>query len=211
MTPVRIVMIEDNAPYAGSLEKFFRHPDHGIGCVAIYPNAEDALRHIPAVRPDVALVDLHLPGMGGVECIAALKDLQPELLSLVLTTFDDSNLLFAALKAGACGYLLKNTPPGEVAEAIHQARAGGSPMSLQIARKVVNHFHRQSKPAIHSVLSEREREVIRLLANGDRYKDIAASLFVSIETVRSHIKNIYTKLHANSRTEAVNNFRGEDR
>ena len=119
--------------------------------------------------------------------------------------------LFDALKAGACGYLLKSTPPAEVAAAIHQARGGGSPMSPQIARKVVNHFHQQPRSAIQSVLSEREHEVIELLAKGSRYKDIAASLFVSLETVRSHIKSIYDKLHANSRTEAVNKFRGESR
>lgn len=211
MQPVRTVMIEDNAAYAASLAKFFQHPAHGIECVAIYPNAETALERIAMDQPDLALVDLHMPGMGGVECIAALAELQPSLLSLVLTTFDDSDLLFDALKAGACGYLLKSMPPAEVADAIHQARAGGSPMSLQIARKVVNHFRRQSEPAAPSVLSAREHEVVNLLATGARYKEIAASLGVSIETVRSHIKNIYAKLHVNSRTEAINKFRRNDR
>ncbi|MFO1522396.1 MAG: response regulator transcription factor [Kiritimatiellia bacterium] len=173
----------------------------------MYPTAADALRNSAKARADVALVDLHLPGMGGVECIAALKAAQPALLSLVLTTFDESELLFDALKAGACGYLLKRTPPADIVEAIHQARAGGSPMSLQIARKVVSHFHQATAPPLQSVLSDREQAVIQLLAKGARYKDIAESLYVSIETVRSHIKNIYTKLQAHSRTEAVNKFR----
>lgn len=144
MQSVKIVMIEDNAAYADSLARFFRHPSHGIECLAIYPNAETALADIPADPPEVALVDLHMPGMGGVEGIAKLVERHPALISLVLTTFDDSNLLFDALKAGACGYLLKSTPPAEVADAIHQVRAGGSPMSLRIARKVVNHFRSQS-------------------------------------------------------------------
>ncbi len=149
-----------------------------------------------------------MPGMGGVECIARLAGLDPAPIPLVLTTFDDSNLLFDALKAGACGYLLKTASPAEVAEAIHQVRAGGSPMSLRIARKVVNHFRRQAKPATPGVLSVREQEVVDQLATGARYKEIASSLGVSIETVRSHIKNIYGKLHVNSRTEAVNKLRG---
>lgn len=209
MQSVKIVMIEDNTAYAESLARFFRHPAHGIECIAIYPNAETALAHIPDVQPEVALVDLHMPGMGGVECIAKLVAKHSALIPLVLTTFDDSNLLFDALKAGACGYLLKSTPPGEVAEAIHQVRAGGSPMSLRIARKVVNHFRGQAKPAAPAVLSVREQDVLDLLATGARYKEIASNLGVSIETVRSHIKNIYGKLHVNSRTEAINKFRGD--
>jgi DNA-binding NarL/FixJ family response regulator len=208
MQPVKIVMIEDNAAYADSLARYFRHPAHGIECIAIHPDAESALARIPGERPEVALVDLHMPGMGGVECIARLAGLDPAPIPLVLTTFDDSNLLFDALKAGACGYLLKTASPAEVAEAIHQVRAGGSPMSLRIARKVVNHFRRQAKPAAPSVLSVREQEVVDQLATGARYKEIASNLGVSIETVRSHIKNIYGKLHVNSRTEAVNKLRG---
>lgn len=207
MSIVRTALIEDHAPYARSLEKFFHDPEHEIECVAIYPNAEAALTKICVDAPEVVLVDIHLPTMGGVECIAALKKLQPSLLCLVLTTFDDAYILFDALKAGACGYLLKSTPPAEVAAAVHQVRAGGSPMSPQIARKVVSHFHQQPKSAIQSVLSEREHEVIELLAKGDRYKDIAASLFISLDTVRSHVRSIYEKLHASSRTDALNKFR----
>ena len=209
MTAIRIAMIEDNAPYAATLGNFLRHPDHGIEWTGIYPDSETAIKQLPRDAPDVVLVDMHLPGLDGVACIAALKEKLPGLLCLVLTTFDDSQLLFDALKAGACGYLLKSTPPHEVAAAIHQARAGGSPMSPQIARKVVSHFHRKPATAPHTALTDREREVIGLLAKGARYKEIAAELFISIETVRSHIKKIYDKLHATSRTEAINRFRGE--
>ena len=207
MPAVLTAMIEDNGPYARSLENFFRHPEHGILCVAVYPHAEAALAGIPADLPEVVLVDIHLPAMGGVECIAALRDRHPALLCLVLTTFDDSCILFDALKAGACGFLLKSTPPAEVVAAIHQARTGGSPMSPQIARKVVSHFHQQPKSGLKSVLSEREHEVIELLAKGGRYKDIASDLFISLDTVRSHIRSIYDKLHVSSRTEALNKFR----
>lgn len=209
MPAIRIVMIEDAAPFARTLAKFFRLDPSGIDCVAIYPTAEEALRNVMTEKPDVALVDVNLPGASGIECVARLKELCPSVLCLILTMYEDAPVIFDALKAGACGYLLKRTPPEEIAAAIVQAQAGGSPMSPQIARQVVNYFHRSPRADGLSVLTAREREVLELLATGSLYKEIAARLGMSFDTVRTHLRNIYEKLHVHSRTEAVVKYLGK--
>ena len=203
MSTVRIAMIEDAAPFARALEKFFRLGDAQIQCIAIYPTAEAALKGIPLDPPHIALVDVNLPGMNGIECVARLSALCPTVLPLILTTYEDAPLIFDALKAGACGYLLKRTPPTEIAAAILQAHAGGSPMSPQIARQVVGYFHRTPATDGLTILTPREREVLDLLDTGSLYKQIAARLGVSLDTVRTHLRKIYEKLHVHSRTEAV--------
>ena len=147
MSNVRLAMIEDAAPFARALEKFFRAGDFGIECVAIYPTAEEALRGVPDAAPQVALVDVNLPGMNGIECVARLKSVCPAVVCLILTMYEDAPVIFDALKAGACGYLLKRTPPEEIAAAVVQAHAGGSPMSPRIARQVVSFFHRRPAEA----------------------------------------------------------------
>jgi len=205
---IRIVLIEDAAPFARALQKYFRLGDEPIECGAIYPTAEAALQALPQDPPDLALVDVNLPGMSGIECVARLRTTCPDLLCLILTMYEDGPVIFDALKAGACGYLLKRTPPAEIAAAIVQARAGGSPMSPQIARQVVNFFHRTPAPDGLAVLTTREREVLGLLANGSMYKEIAATLGVSLDTVRTHLRKIYEKLHVHSRTEAVVKYLG---
>ncbi len=203
MSAVRVAMIEDAAPFARALEKFFRLGEAEIECIAIYPTAEAALKGIVQNAPDLALVDVNLPGMNGIECVARLSALCPSVLYLILTTYEDAPMIFDALKAGACGYLLKRTPPSEIAAAILQARDGGSPMSPQIARQVVGFFHRTPATDGLSVLTPREREVLDLLATGSLYKQIAGQLGVSLDTVRTHLRKIYEKLHVHSRTEAV--------
>lgn len=203
MSQTRIAIIEDDAPFAAALKKYLRDPALGITCTAVYPTAEEALKKLPLEPPDVALVDLNLPDMNGIQCISRLKIQCPSLLCLVLTSYDNHSSIFDALAAGASGYLLKRTPPAEIVTAIQQVRAGGSPMSPLIARQVVNFFHRTPPAANEAALTEREHEVIKLLASGAMYKEIAGDLDVSIETVRSHVKKIYDKLHAHSRTEAV--------
>jgi len=209
MHTVRLAIIEDAAPFAEALEKFLRADEFGIECVAVYPTAEAAIRAIQKDRPDVALVDVHLPGMNGIECVARLKTRCPSLICLILTVYEDPPVIFDALKAGACGYLLKRTPPEEIAAAIVQAHAGGSPMSPQIARQVVSFFHRSLPADGLAVLTSREREVLELLATGSLYKEIGTRLGVSLDTVRSHLRNIYEKLHVHSRTEAVVKYLGK--
>lgn len=175
-----------------------------------YESGEDALRGIPEAVPDVVLMDIKLPGMSGIQCVAELKGKFPRLQILMLTTYEDSKLIFDSLRAGASGYLLKNVPPQEVVQAVEQVSAGGSPMSMAIARKVVGYFQqmKQVKSEL-DVLSKREQEILALLAKGYLYKEIADQLGISTGTVRVHLHTVYEKLHVSSRTEAVVKFLGK--
>ncbi len=211
MSPVRTALIEDSAPFSRALEVFFGRPGSGIECVAVYTSAEEALREIPGNEPEVALVDMNLPGASGIECVARLKTIAPSVLCLVLTIFEDAPMIFEALKAGACGYLLKRTPPAKIADAIIQVRAGGSPMSLPVARQVVSFFHARPPSKELSALTEREHEVLDRLAAGERYQEIADGLGISIHTIRAHLRKVYEKLHVHSRTEAVLKFLDQPR
>ena len=208
-TNIPIVLIEDNEPYARALEKFFKLPGSNIDCRAIYGSTELALLEIPANPPAVVLVDINLPGRNGIECIAELKALCPQVICLVLTMYEEDHLIFDALRAGACGYLLKRTPPAEIAEALRVARDGGSPMSPHIARQVVSFFHRSPSPKPERALTAREHDVLDLLIVGKSYKDIAQHLGVSVDTVRSHVRKVYDKLHIHSRTEVILKFGGK--
>jgi DNA-binding NarL/FixJ family response regulator len=173
-------------------------------CVAGYRCAETSIRHLPSNPPHVVLMDINLPKMSGIAATARLKTLRPDLCVIMLTTFDDNELIFGALRAGACGYLLKRCTPASLLEAIHEAHRGGAPMSSEIARQVVRFFHAKEEPAAPaSVLTARERELLSLLAKGRHYKEIASQLGISVDTVRSHIRRIYERLHVHSRTEAV--------
>ncbi|MCX6872978.1 MAG: response regulator transcription factor [Verrucomicrobia bacterium] len=205
-SPIPIVLIEDNEPYAMALRKFFALPGSAVDCRAIYGTAELALLEIPKKPPSVALVDINLPGTNGIECIARLKESCPDLVCLVLTMYEEDHLIFDALRAGACGYLLKRTPPADIASAIQVASAGGSPMSPHIARQVVGFFHRSPPPKPDRALTSREQEVLNLLIEGKFYKEIANALGVTIDTVRTHIRKIYDKLHIHSRTEIIMKF-----
>ena len=211
MSPVRTALIEDSAPFSRALEVFFGRPGSDIQCVAVYTSAEEALREIPGNEPEVALVDMNLPGASGIECVARLKAIAPSVLCLVLTIFEDAPMIFEALKAGACGYLLKRTPPAKIADAIIQVRAGGSPMSLPVARQVVSFFHARPPSKELSALTEREHEVLDRLAAGERYQEIADGLGISIHTIRAHLRKVYEKLHVHSRTEAVLKFLDQPR
>lgn len=206
--PVRTAIIEDNSPFAQTIVRHFSRPDSVVQCTAIYSSAEEAIKKLPSDPPQVAMVDIKLPGMSGIECIAHLREVCPEVIFLVLTSFDEDELVFEALKAGACGYLLKRTGPDELTAAINEAMAGGAPMSPQIARQVVSYFHPQQAQRLPSVLSEREDMIVELLAKGLRYKEISDQLGLSFETIRSYVKRIYGKLHVHSRTEAVTKWIG---
>ncbi len=175
--------------------------------VEIYPflNGESALKFLEPTKVEVVLFDIVLPGMSGIECLYRLKGIHPEIKCMMLTNFDDADNIFKALRAGASSYILKNTSPEKIIDAIQELDHGGSPMSSQIARKVLDIFHQHVNAVSPSFLSlsVREQELIQLLAQGFRYKEIASRLFISEDTVRTHIRNIYSKLHVNCRLEAL--------
>ena len=173
-------------------------------CAGCYRDGEEALNQIPKAAPDVILMDINLPKMSGIECVRKLKPLVPPAQILMLTVYEDSDKIFNSLLAGASGYLLKRTPQAEIFEAIAEVHRGNSPMSGHIARKVVQYFNQRGSAETQlEKLSKREREVLDHLAQGIPYKEIADVLSLSIDTVRMHIKGIYSKLHVHSRGEAV--------
>lgn len=178
----------------------------GYECVATFENGEDAIARIPQLAPDVVMVDIHLPGVSGIACVHQLKALCPGTQFIMCTSLEDADNIFNALQAGATGYLTKSTPPQKILEAIIDAHNGGSPMSSQIARKVISYFQQPpvKKNEELEKLSTREQEILQYLSKGYRYKEIAALLFINIETVRKHIHNIYEKLQVGSRTDALN-------
>lgn len=200
---ITFALVEDVASTREHLLAVLRRAPE-LKCLRACASGEEALRLLPDDAPDVVLMDLHLPGMSGVQCVSRLKQRLPRTQVLVLTTYDDADRIFDSLRAGASGYLLKSTPPDSLVEAIIQVRAGGSPMSMGIARKVVSHFQRLPSPTadLHQ-LTPRELEVLTLLAQGLHYKEISEQLGVSLATVRTHLHAIYGKLHVQSRTEAV--------
>jgi DNA-binding NarL/FixJ family response regulator len=170
----------------------------------IYPDAESALEGMKSACPEVVLMDIQLPGMSGIECVAKLKEIHPEAQVLMVTVYDNNDRIFDALAAGASGYLLKRDAPTKLLDALDELLAGGSPMSGAIARKVVQHFQATppSKNEDHN-LTPREKQILELLVKGGLYKEIAWDLGIGVETVRTHLHNIYGKLHVRTRTEAV--------
>jgi len=207
---IRVSIVEDSRGTRESLTELLdRAPT--IRCVGAHPSGEEALQQIPAEAPDVVLMDINLPQMNGIECVAQLKKQQPGLQVLMLTTYEEGDLIFDSLRKGASGYLLKNMPPAELVQAIEQVHAGGAPMSMQIARKVVSHFQQIKKPQSDmDQLTKREHEILALLAKGFLYKEIADQLGVALSTVRAHLHTVYEKLHVQSRTEAVVKFLGRE-
>lgn len=205
MTTVAIV--EDNAVVGASLRRIVESATD-CSCVGVWRSGEEALEKVPAFLPDVVLMDIHMPGITGIETTARLKQMMPDLLVIMVTVYRDHDKIFDALKAGACGYLLKRSSPDEVRRAIADVRTGGAPMSAEIARRVVEAFHRQPKPAEEAArLSKRETEILELLTQGLANKEIADRLGLSVETVRVHPRRIYDKLHVHSRTEAAMKYR----
>lgn len=176
----------------------------GLRTCGAYPSMERALAGLGTSEPDIALCDIQLPGMSGIEGVRLLKARLPSLQILMLTVFADNEHVFEAICAGASGYLLKDTPPTRLVEAIHELHAGGAPMSPEIARKVVTMFSRVAPPTREETkLSSREEEILKLLAEGHSYKTAARALSLSIDTIRFHIRHIYQKLHVHSKSEAV--------
>ena len=203
---IKISIIEDNADMRDSVALLLNQAP-GLRCVSTYASAEAAVRDLPHQKPDVALVDIHLPGMSGIECVAKLKEQLPHLQMLMLTRYEQSDMIFDSIRAGASGYLLKHTPAAELIQAVEQVHAGGAPMTMQIARKVINHFRQIPEPTSEmEKLTPRELEALTLLAKGYIYKEIADHLGVTINTLRNHLRAIYDKLHVHSRTEATVKF-----
>jgi len=207
--PISVSIVEDNDKLRGTLAKVIGRAE-GFRFASDYGSAEDALAGLPKVKPDVVLMDINLPGMNGVECVRQLKVLLPTTQIMMLTVYEDTENIFNALAAGASGYMLKRTPVKELIEAIHEVKRGGSPMTTHIARKVVLSFQKTSgqQQAANelSELSEREQQVLDLLAQGLIYKEIADKLEISYETVHTYIRRIYEKLQVRTRTEAVAKF-----
>lgn len=214
MMPIRVCIVEDNRDIRQALEQILELSP-GFEWAGSYSSGEDALVGIPLTAPQVVLMDIHLGGVDGIECVRILKRRHPEILFMMCTVYEDDAKIFEALRAGASGYVLKKTTPDKLLEAIRELHQGGSPMSSQIARKVVAAFQDQGKVGVTSEetdrldsLSKRELEILEMLAKGMIYKEISVSLFISPETVRKHVYHIYEKLHVNNRVEAINKFFG---
>lgn len=205
MKKISVAIVEDSEVVRLMLQQTIRKSKN-FTCVQTYITAEDALKFLPKFSVDIVLMDIHLPGINGIDCIKKLKNKLPDTQFIMCTTSHEDEHIFDALKAGATGYLLKNLKGEELINALHELHEGGSPMSATIARKVVNAFAKpkDEKPQMPVELTAREKELLQLLANGLMYKDIADRLTVSLDTVKKHCGNIYKKLHVSSRSEAIN-------
>jgi DNA-binding NarL/FixJ family response regulator len=200
---IRIAVVEDDKMVREVLE-ILLNGSPGFSCVAVYGNGEDAVAGLREVNPDVVLMDINLPGINGIECIIRLKELGLPMLFIMLTIFEDADAIFQSLSAGASGYLLKGTPPAKLLEAIQDVYQGGSPMSREIARKVIQSFQQPASNSVtENILTKREEEILACLVKGLLYKEIANLLFIGVETVRTHIRHIYEKLQVRTRSEAI--------
>ncbi len=204
MATIHVAIIEDDDEIRESMREFLSTTDDLI-CTGAYPCAEDFIKEFRNLEVDVALMDITLPGMSGIQCVMQLKPVRPEVQFLMCTSHGDAQKTFDSLCAGATGYLLKNSSPQQLFDAIRDIHKGGSPMSAQIARLVVNSFPEKGKDQeLFESFTAREQEIITALSKGYSYKEIADNLLISIETVRTYLRNIYEKLHVHSKVEALN-------
>jgi DNA-binding NarL/FixJ family response regulator len=206
---ITLAIVEDLDEVREGLKQFISlNPEFKV--LDTYKTAEEAAYEIPRQKPDIAIMDISLPGMSGIDCIKEIKNKVPQTQFMMFTVYENDEKVFEALKAGASGYLLKNTGLVQMIEALKELHTGGSPMSANIARKLVKAFHEQGKDATPvEALSPRENETLQLLAKGLLYKEIADQLHISTSTVRQHIHKIYEKLHVQNRTEAINKVFGK--
>jgi DNA-binding NarL/FixJ family response regulator len=210
MKKVPIAIVEDNHDIRQALSDIIELSDeYELACACV--NGEDALIKLPIFLPEIVLMDINLGGINGIEVVKRMKPRHPEMLFMMCTVYEEDEKIFEALNAGASGYIIKKTTPLKLLAAIRELHEGGAPMSSQIARKVVLAF--QNKPAVVTSneldnLSKREYEILEMLATGLVYKEISAKLFISAETVRKHVYNVYNKLHVGNRVEAVNKYFG---
>ncbi|MEO6405794.1 MAG: response regulator transcription factor [Ferruginibacter sp.] len=203
MAPISICLVEDLKEVREGITSLLSF-DERFEVLATFADAEKAVTELPAWQPDIVVMDINLPGMNGIECIKKVKDKCPKTQFIMFTIYEDDEKVFEALEAGASGYLLKKTPFAKISESLLELHSGGSPMSTQIARKVINRLRNKETTGNIDILSTRENEVLQQLAKGFLYKEIAERLSISTGTVRQHIHNIYEKLHVQNRTEAIN-------
>lgn len=203
MKPIRITIVEDDVELLKGISRTLMLNDE-VDVIATFTNAEDFIKEAEELNADITLMDIGLPKQSGIDCMKQLKPLYPKMQFLMWTTFEDDEKIFDALKAGASGYILKTATAQQLIQAISELNKGGSPMSSSIARKVIASFHAPQIKQSEYNLTNREREILEFLAKGYRYKEIAAKLFVSLETVRSHVHHVYEKLQVSSRTDALN-------
>jgi DNA-binding NarL/FixJ family response regulator len=204
MEGIRIIIVEDDTEIREWVTDVVQSSTDII-VEAVFKDAETCISQYNKLNPDIVIMDIQLPGMSGIDCVRTLKPMNAEVQFMMFTVFEEDNKVFESLRAGATGYILKNFPPEKITEAVRDLFKGGSPMSAIIARKVISSFNPDAeKNSEYHKLSKREKELLSLLSKGYRYKEIADQLSISIETVRTHIRNIYEKLHVQSRTDAIN-------
>ena len=203
---IAVAVVEDNPGLRRSLTRLI-NLESGMRCVGAWADGRSALMEMPLLKPDVVLMDINMPSMSGIECTARFKHFCPASQVVMVTVYEDAENIFSALQAGACGYLLKRSAPETIIEAIWEARDGGSPMTSQIARKVVDVFQKKIAPAAAGIeLTTREKEVLELFSKGFVNKEVADKLNISYQTVKGYTKTIYEKLHVHSRSEALMKF-----
>lgn len=199
---MKIAVFEDNTQYREGLELLIV-TSPGMELCGSFADTHRLVQKIEALQPDVVLMDINIPGVNGIDAVKIIKDAFPAISICMQTVFEDEDKIFASMCNGASGYILKNAPPAKVVQAIHEVAEGGSFFSPSVAKKILVHFQQYTGTHLQVQLSEREREILKLLVDGMSYKLIADKLFISYETVHSHIKKIYEKLHVNSKSEAV--------
>jgi DNA-binding NarL/FixJ family response regulator len=207
--PITVAIVEDLDEVREGLKNFI-NLDPEVNVVASYGNAEIASEELPGLDADIAIMDINLPGMSGIDCIRTVKSKCPVTQFMMFTVYENDDKVFEALKAGASGYILKKTGPSHIIEALKELHNGGSPMSASIARKLVASYHREDNTSVfEALLTQRETNILHLLSQGLLYKEIADHLSISTGTVRQHIHRIYEKLHVQNRTEAINKAFGK--
>lgn len=199
---ISVVIVEDDDQIREGISMFLKSSE-GFELKGAFGDCQSTLKNLDDILPDVFLMDISMPGLSGIECTAKIKSVYPEANIIMLTVYEDNAQIFNSLRAGASGYILKRTPLEQILEAVKDVNAGGAPMTPSIAKKVLSFFNDTRIKLNEYNLTQREKEILKELINGSSYKKIADTLFISLDTVRSHIKNIYQKLHVNSKSEAV--------
>ncbi len=208
---IKVALFEDNPLLRDSLVQLI-NASEGLICTGAFPDCSNLMRKVESAKPDVILMDIDLPGMNGIEAVGQINQTYPDMVIIMQTVFNDNERIFQSITAGASGYLLKNTSPARILEAIREAATGGAPMTPSIAHKILDVF-RSKKPALpakeQSQLNDRQKEILECIFNGMSYKLIGEKLFVSVDTVRYHVKNIYEILHVHSRDELISKAKGK--